>query len=250
MLRLILLFLLIPAVCFTACNQNPAIIQVSSEEFHHIISEQEGVLLDVRTEREFQSGHIENAGQLNFYARDFRQRLLLLPRDKPVYIYCNTGRRSHIAASYLIRNGYSRVYNLKQGIMEWEQAGLPVAVDPNAIPDTDNRVTGSEFAERIQTDSLVFANFYAPWCGPCRQMMPMTDSLKTHFHGRIDVVKINADASKDLMREMKMVTVPWLVLYHKGEIIIEHKGLINGQELFSTLEHHYSLWKEGKYSSP
>ena len=221
---------------FSVCAQNPATIQVSSQEFNQLISEKEGVLLDVRTQREFLNGHIENAGQLNFYALNFRRRLLLLPKEQPIYLYCNTGYRSDKAADFLIKNGYTQVYNLQQGIMEWELADLPVIIDPNAQPDTDDKFTTSEFTELIQSESLVFVDFYAPWCGPCRQMMPMIDSLMVEYHERIQVVKINADASKSLMRDMKMVSVPYLVLYHKGEILFEHNGLIGRKELVAKLE--------------
>jgi len=231
---------------FTACAQDPATVQVGSTEFHPLISNGEGVLLDVRTEREFQNGHIEYAGQLNFYARDFRRRLLLLPKDQPIYLYCNTGWRSNIAASFLIRNGYTNVYNLEHGIMEWEQADLPVTIVPDAQPDTDDKYSPEEFAELMHSEGLVFVDFYAPWCGPCRQMMPMIDSLKTELIDRIYIVKINADASKSLMREMKMVSVPYLVLYHKGEVLFEHKGLIGREELVARLESHVNTLKNGK----
>lgn len=246
MLRFIFTPILFSLFIFAAYTQNPSTIQVGSEEFNQLISKGEGVLLDVRTQREFQNGHIENAGQINFYARDFRRSLLLLPKDQPVYLYCNTGWRSDIAASYLIRNGYTKVYNLKHGIMEWEQANLPVTIDPNAQPDTDDRFTTSDFTKLIQSESLVFIDFYAPWCGPCRQMMPMIDSLKAEYKGRIDVVKINADASKSLMRDIKMVSVPYLVLYHQGKVLFEHKGLIGRQELVTELESHLNNQKHGK----
>lgn len=246
MSRIVFLSLYLSLICFTVQSQNNGTIQLSSKEFNQLILNNEGVLLDVRTEREFQNGHIENAGQLNFYARDFRRSLLLLPKDQPIYLYCNTGWRSDIAASFLIRNGYTKVYNLEHGIMEWEQADLPVSLDPNARPDTDDRFTTSEFIELIQSESFVFIDFYAPWCGPCRQMMPMIDSLKTEYKGQMEVVKINADASKRLMRELQMVSVPYLVLYHQGKILFEHKGMIGRQELVIELESHVNNSKHGK----
>jgi thioredoxin 1 len=244
--RLIYILIISLLASLTACAQSPTTIQVGSEEFHQLLADGGGVLLDVRTEHEFQNGHIENAGQLNFYARDFRQRLLLLPKDQPVYLYCNTGWRSNIAASYLIRNGYTNVYNLEHGIMEWEQADMPVNVDPNAQPETDNRFLPEQFNALIQQEQLVLIDFYAPWCGPCRQMMPMIDKLTTEYEGKIEIVKINADASKHLMRNLQMVTVPYLVLYLNGEILFEHKGLLEEQELLAILETHYNEWKNRK----
>ncbi len=241
--RFINIFIISILVNFPACSQNTNTIHINSSQFHQLISQNSGVLLDVRTEREFQNGHIENAGQLNFYARDFRQRLLLLPKEQPVYLYCNTGWRSNIAASFLIRNGYSKVYNLEHGIMEWEQADFPVIIDPDAQPETDDLFLTSEFKALIQQDELVLIDFYAPWCGPCRQMMPMIDSLTKEYKGRVKIVKINADASKRLMRELQMVTVPYLVLYQNGEILFEHKELIGREELVNQLEWHYDQWK-------
>lgn len=229
-----------------ACSENPQTIQVNSHEFNKLISESDGVLLDVRTQREFKNGHIENSGQLNFYAFDFRKRLLLLPKDKPVYLYCNTGYRSNKAADFLLKNGYTQVYNLQHGIMEWEQEDLPVTVDPDAQPDTDDLFATSDFEQLILSDSLVLIDFYAPWCGPCRQMMPMIDSLKVDYHERIQIVKINADASKKLMRDLKMVTVPYFALYHRGALIFEHKGLIEREQLTAILEKNYNKWRSNE----
>jgi thioredoxin 1 len=244
MFRNLFTILLLIIFHFSALTQNPSAIQVSSQEFNQLISENEGVLLDVRTEREFKNGHIEDAGQLNFYSRSFRRSLLLLPKDQPIYLYCNTGWRSDIAASFLIRNGYTRVYNLENGIMEWEQANLPVTVAPDAQPETEDRFDVAEFNELIEREQLVFIDFYAPWCGPCRQMMPMIDKLSTKYEGKIEIVKINADASKSLMRDLEMITVPYLVLYRNGEILFEHKGLIEEQELMALFDSYYNNWEK------
>jgi thioredoxin 1 len=216
--------------------QNRETIQVSSQEFSRIISAEPGVLLDVRTQREFKNGHIRNAGQLNYYAFGFKNKLLLLPKDQPVYLYCNTGYRSERAANYLVKNGYTQVYNLQHGIMEWELENLPVVVDPDAQPDMDDRFEPEDFANLLQNNTLVFVDFYAPWCGPCRQMMPMIDSLKVEYHERLPIMKVNADASKRLMRELKMVSLPYMVLYVSGEVVFEHKGLIDRQNLVNILD--------------
>ncbi len=217
--------------------------QLSSAQFNKIIAGSNGILLDVRTEREFQSGHIENSDQLNFYARDFAEHLLLLPKDKPIYLYCNTGRRSNIAANFLIRNGYTQVYNLQRGIVEWLQADLPVVTSPGAPINIQDRFEPREFKELISSDQLVFVDFYAPWCGPCMQMMPMIDDLKARYEGKIQIVKVNADASRQLMRELRLTAIPYLALFRNGEIVFEHRGLIEEQKLTSVLDLHYNKWR-------
>lgn len=215
----------------TACAQNQAVKLLNSIEFEKLIKDSSGTLLDVRTLGEFKNGHIKEAGQLNYYALDFRQKLLLLPKDQPVYLYCNTGYRSQRAAEILVENGYKKVYNLEHGIMEWNLNNLPVLVEPDAKPDTENKMELDEFNALINSEKLVFVDFYAPWCTPCRKMMPMMDSLKTEYKDKITIVKINVDASKKLMKELGIVSVPYLVLYHKGIILYLKYGLTEKREL-------------------
>jgi thioredoxin len=220
----------------TACAQNQNIKEVDSKQFHQLIAADKGILLDVRTESEFNNGHIARAGQLNYYALDFRRKLLLLPKDQPIYLYCNTGYRSGNAAEILAENGYTNVYNLEHGIMEWNLQNLPVIIEANAHPDTDNKMEPGQFAKLIQSDSLVFIDFYAPWCGPCRKMMPMMDSLKVEYHNQVNIVKVNADASKSLIKNMKLIGVPYLALYYKGELLLSKNGAITREELTGILQ--------------
>lgn len=219
------------ASIFSVSAQTAGYKQVNPAQFEQLIKKPGGVLLDVRTQNEFKNGHITNSGQLNFYALDFKKRLLILPKDGPIYLYCNTGYRSEKAAKMLVEDGYTNVYNLKHGIMDWELQNLLVAVDPDARPDTDNKMEMAEYTKLIQSDKPVFIDFYAPWCGPCRKMMPMMDSLKVEYHGKIEIVKVNADASKKLVKEMKLVGVPYLVLYKNGEVVYSQNGAVTRSEL-------------------
>jgi len=219
-----------------ACAQNSNFTDLNSLEFNQIISSKNGTLLDVRTPSEFANGHIEGAGQLNYYDFDFRQKLLLLPKNEPVYLYCNTGYRSKRAADILAKNGYKQVYNLEHGIMDWNLNNLPVAVDKNARPDIENKMEPDEFYALIQSDKPVFIDFYAPWCAPCRKMMPMIDSLKAEFKEQIIVVKINADASKKLVKELNLGSVPFFAVYQSKEKKFEHYGFIGRENLVSIFE--------------
>jgi len=193
-------------------------------------------LLDVRTRGEFANGHLEGAGQLNYYSLDFKKKLLLLPKDQAVYLYCNTGYRSQKAAEILIKNGYDQVYNLERGIMEWDLHELPVVIEPDARPDIEDKMEPDEFYALIQSEKPVFIDFYAPWCGPCRQMMPIIDSLKTEYRNEISIVKINVDASKKLVKELQIGGVPYLVAYRNGNILNSHNGLLSRKELVDLLQ--------------
>lgn len=221
---------------FSAYGQETAYKNLNSQVFHQDINALKGTLLDVRTPSEFGNGHIDGAGLLNYYTLDFKQKLLLLPKDQPVYLYCNTGYRSKRAAQILSENGFKQVYNLEHGIMDWNLNDLPVVLEPNANPNEDNKMEVDEFYALIKSDKPVFIDFYAPWCAPCRKMMPMMDSLRTEFKDKVSVVKINVDASKRLVKKLQIGSVPYLVLYKQGVMAFEHHGIIPRKELESLFE--------------
>ena len=84
-------------------------------------------LLDVRASNEYKEGFIGEAKNVSI--ADLKDRLNLLPKDKnkPILVYCLSGVRSSKAASILVKEGYTSVYNLSGGINAWKAAGLPVA---------------------------------------------------------------------------------------------------------------------------
>lgn len=253
MMRRCIIILVFFSLFLTAWTQENGFKQVDSKEFKKLVETESGVLLDVRTRMEFKNGHIEESGNLNYYALDFKKRLGLLPKDQPIYLYCNTGYRSEKAAEILVKKGYTRVYNLEHGILKWELLNYPVKVDPDARPDTDNKMDPKQYYGLINSASLVFIDFYAPWCGPCRTMMPMIDSLKVEYHQEINIVKVNADASKKLMKELKIIGVPYLALFYKGELLFSKNGAISREMLTGVFDsnikkYHNSLaeLKKGK----
>jgi thioredoxin len=237
------LLLLFNMACLTACTQSAGFHQVNATSFNKLILDQKGSLIDVRTLREFKNGHIENAGQLNYYAGDFRQKLLLLPKDQPVFLYCNTGYRSERAAKILAQNGYTEIFNLEHGILEWNIMNLPVIIDPDASPDKDNLYEPADYQALMQQQGPVLIDFYAPWCAPCRKMMPMIDSIQTKYHPELQTVKINVDASKQLAKQLQINSVPLIQVYNKGRLVFTHNGYIEGAALEEVLKKHL---KNGK----
>lgn len=214
------------------------VIQVNSIYFKSLIEKENGTFIDVRTKSEFLAEHIKNSGQLNYYALDFKKKLLLLPRNQPIYLYCNTGYRSQKAAEYLIKKGYKNIYNLEHGIMEWNLRELPVVEGDISLLGKENIMKFGDYKKLIASSELIFIDFYAPWCAPCRKMMPMIDSLKTEYHGKIKIVKVNADVSKKLVKELKLISVPYLVLYKNKQLLFQKKGMATKQELISIFKKH------------
>jgi rhodanese-related sulfurtransferase len=117
------------ATIFIASGQQAVTKNINSTDFKKIITNKDGILLDVRTLYEYENGHLKEADQLNYYSFNFKENLLLLPKDKPIYVYCRTGYRSNKTAKILIKNGYKKVYNLQYGIKEWEENNFPIVKD-------------------------------------------------------------------------------------------------------------------------
>ena len=88
----------------------------------------EGVqLLDVRTEQEWNAGHLEKAVRVNVTEEGFVEKAkAALDPTKPVLVYCRSGNRSEKAAKLLREAGFSKVHELQGGIVAWEAAGKPV----------------------------------------------------------------------------------------------------------------------------
>jgi hydroxyacylglutathione hydrolase len=80
-------------------------------------------VLDVRTEKEWNAGHIE--GAIHIHGGQLQERFADVPRDKPVAVVCGSGYRASIAASFLKREGYADVLNAMGGMTAWKAADLP-----------------------------------------------------------------------------------------------------------------------------
>lgn len=101
-----------------ACAQHSSfsITELSKEEVHKL------VLLDVRTPKEFESGHIEGALNINLFDEDFNTQVQHLNKETPVYVYCKLGGRSLKAQHRLMELGFSKVINLEGGYDAWSAA--------------------------------------------------------------------------------------------------------------------------------
>ena len=84
------------------------------------------VIIDIRTETEYNSGHIENAINLNYYSSTFREDLDQLDKTKMYLIHCKSGGRSAGAFNTMKELEFMEVYNMPGGINQWISEGYPV----------------------------------------------------------------------------------------------------------------------------
>lgn len=100
--------------------------EVDVPEAVAMMNHQDAVLLDVRENNEYSEGHVQ--GSMHVPMSGFAKQLGTLDtlREKPVIVGCRSGARSARAAGILRKQGFEAVYNLKGGILAWENAGLPL----------------------------------------------------------------------------------------------------------------------------
>lgn len=97
---------------------------INANELAKMMKEEDLLLVDVRTPREYQyDGHIAGSRLLPLNA--LMQRVDELPRDQKIVMVCRSGNRSQVACEQLARLGYENLYNLSGGIIGWKMAGLP-----------------------------------------------------------------------------------------------------------------------------
>lgn len=93
------------------------------DEFAALIADPEVQRLDVRTVAEYSEGHIAGSINVNVLDKEFEKVAVdVLQKDKPVALYCRSGKRSKQAATILSEKGY-KVYELDKGFNAWQEAG-------------------------------------------------------------------------------------------------------------------------------
>jgi len=84
------------------------------------------VVLDVRTPREFEAGHIKGATNINFNDKEFARRVAALDKNKTYIVHCAAGGRSAKACEQIKTMDFKNMLHMNQGFNAWKEAGKPV----------------------------------------------------------------------------------------------------------------------------
>ena len=190
-------------------------------------------IIDVRTPGEFSQGHLKNAINYDISKSGFENQIASLDKSKPVLVYCLTGSRSTYAVRYMQSIGFKEVFELNGGMMKWRAANLPETTDK---ADASTGMSRQQFDKLLVTDKLVLVDYYADWCAPCKKMKPYLDEISRDMAAKVVVVRINADESRALCKELKIDALPVLQLYKNKQLIWTNTGFIEKGEVVKQLK--------------
>ena len=230
-----ILFLLSTVIFFSCGNTNSQIIEdINAEKFHQFIKKGDGIIIDVRTSQEFNSGHIIDATNIDFYSEDFTDKLKIVRKDVPIYVYCRSGGRSSSAANKMEKLGFTKVYNMLGGIGSWQSEGYKTIKSKEGKISKQPKFTETQLNEILSNNKTVLIDFSTQWCVPCKKMKPIIEDIQRE-NPNVKVLFIDADANKGLVNKYSINGVPVFIIFTNGEESFRKIGLSTKEELINQL---------------
>ena len=96
----------------------------------------------------------------------------------------------------------------------------------------------SKFSEIINSDKPTLVDFFAEWCGPCKTMKPVLETVKGRMGEQLSILKIDIDKSPNAAAAYQIQSVPTLILFKGGQIKWRQSGALSIQQLTEVLVKH------------
>lgn len=215
-----------------SCHSQPSAAENNPADFEKGISQPGVQVLDVRTAGEYNSGHIKNALLADWTNQaQFQDRIQYVDKDKPVYIYCLAGGRSHAAANWMRNNGFKNVVELLGGMNAWKRENKSVEGASN-----EPQMSMEQYKASIPANKTVLVDFGAQWCPPCVKMNPVLEELKNDKSLDFVFLKVDAGVQTNLMKEMNIEPIPVFIVYKSGKEVWRKQGIVSKEELQTQLK--------------
>ncbi len=98
-------------------------------------------------------------------------------------------------------------------------------------------ISSATFESEVTSSTLpVLVDFWAPWCGPCRALAPMLETINQELQGKAKFVKVNVDDHQQLAVRFSVQAIPTLIIFKNGETVDRIVGMIPREQISSRLK--------------
>ena len=108
---------------------------------------------------------------------------------------------------------------------------------------TDNlnilEINETDFEEKVLKDSsstLILVDFWAPWCGPCKQLTPLLEKVVNNSNGKVKLVKINIDENQQIASQLRIQSIPAVFAFKDGQPVNAFQGVIPEKKILEFIE--------------
>lgn len=100
-------------------------------------------------------------------------------------------------------------------------------------------LNNSQFYNKVRTsDKVVVMDFFATWCGPCKMLTPIFESLSQEMGDEVDFAKVDIDRSLEVAQEYKIVSVPTMIIFKNGKEVQRIVGFAPKEQIKSKIKAH------------
>ena len=100
-------------------------------------------------------------------------------------------------------------------------------------------VNESEFNDQVieaSENKLIIVDFWAPWCGPCKQLTPILEKIISKSEDKVTLVKINIDENQQIASQLKIQSIPTVYAFNKKQIVNAFQGVISENQIIEFIE--------------